>query len=190
MTPAPSYLGDVIGVLNNIGFFNIIIPMVLIYAMILGVLEKIAIFKKTPKEGTKPEVNKSVNAAIAFSLSFLTVGVGNLIGVLIEISTYFVLVVFIVIYALIVLTTIDLGSSSSTEGKILDKRWFKITFTIIILFVIGVLILLVPGANGILTKLGTLWTNILIWIPLVLIAVGTILFVYWDSIKKLRQGRA
>jgi len=185
MTTAPSYLGDVVGLLHNIGFFNIIIPMVLIYAMLLGVLEKIAIFKKTPKGGTKPEVNKSVNAAIAFSLSFLTVGTSNLLGVITEISTYFVLVIFIVVYALIVLTTIDLGSSSSTEGKILDKRWFKIIFTIIILFIIAVLIFLVPSTNGILRTIGGWWSATLIWIPFVLIAGGTILFVYWDKIKNL-----
>ena len=186
VTNTSSHFGNVFEILNNLGFFNIILPMVLIYAIVLGVLEKTEIFKTTPSGGTKQVVNKNVNAAVAFSIALLSVASANIVGTITELTSYFVIFIFVIIYALLLLTTIDLGSGNGT--KIIDSQRFKTSAFIVVLIVILAIIAFTVKVNdkllidhvfsGIFSTTGTTTLIVLGFIAVVFIIYKRPGFIY------------
>lgn len=139
ITNTTSQLGEILGILNNLGFFNIILPMVLIYAMVLGILEQTAIFKTTKLVDGRQQtvVNKNVNAAIAFSLSLISVASANIVGAITNLSSYLVLFIFIIVYGSLIFAT--LKSSGDSKLDIFENKNFK-KFLVFSIFVIGLII--------------------------------------------------
>ncbi len=99
-------------ILRRIGFFDIILPVILVYSILYGVLDRVKLFTK--KAGDKEIVNSEINSVIAFAVALLTVGVANVTGI---ISTFlpYVGLISILLVCFMMLTGLIFGD--------LDK-WF------------------------------------------------------------------
>ena len=72
-----SFVGA-IELLRNLGLFSVILPIILVYAVVFGILERARIFT-IEKDGKKVS-RKELNAALALIIALLFIGAANLLG--------------------------------------------------------------------------------------------------------------
>lgn len=183
ITNTSSQLGEILGILNNLGFFNVILPMVLIYALVLGVLEKTSIF--TTKSSGEEKSNKNVNAAIAFSLALISVASANVVGIISGISTYFVVGLFVIFYFMVLLATVDLGDKSYLNLVLENSafRWILISS----LLIIGATILFSVVKVGERTLFNIIYNNLKGYFPILVVALLSIIF-YFLFVRDKSKG--
>ncbi len=74
-------LNNAIEFLRAFGFFNVVLPFLLIFAIVFGVLEKSKLFGME-KVGKEEYPRRNLNAIIAFSVAFFVVAAANITGVI------------------------------------------------------------------------------------------------------------
>ena len=79
MADAFSFVGA-IELLKNLGMFDVILPVLLVYAITFGILQRAKIFEKG--KGDKQEANKELNASIALVIALLFVSAANMTGII------------------------------------------------------------------------------------------------------------
>ena len=114
-------LGNAIQFLNDFGFFDVVLPFLLVFTIVFGILEKTKIFGV--EKGDKPK--KNLNAMVAFSIAFFVVAASQIVDA-IRISLPWVSLVLVMIIAFLLLTGVFYGDE---QFKLWDKhkgltKWF------------------------------------------------------------------
>src|SRR3989344_2170696 len=95
-------LENAVEFLRDFGFFNVVLPFILTFALVFGILEKTRIFGEVDIKGTKhPKSN--LNSMVAFSIAFFVVAASNIVDV-IKIAIPQITLVLVIIIALLMLT--------------------------------------------------------------------------------------
>lgn len=115
-----SFVGAV-ELLKNIGLFDIILPIILTYAIVFGILQRANIFQK---EGGK--TNKELNASIALIIALLLVGAANITG-LIQKFMPFVGLISILLVTLLML----IGLLSGEKEKLIERKETQVVLAVI-----------------------------------------------------------
>lgn len=112
-------LGGAIDFLQAFGFFDVILPFLLIFTIVFGVLEKTKIFG-TEKVGGEDVAKKNINAMVAFTIAFFVIATKEIVTV-IQVSLPKVALVLLIIISFMMLA----GSimSSEKEFSIKDHPW-------------------------------------------------------------------
>src|SRR3989344_5829629 len=76
-----SVLGDALGFLTDFGLFDVILPFLLVFAVVFGILEKTRILG-SEKIGDTEYTRKNLNAIVAFVLGLLVVAATKIVGVI------------------------------------------------------------------------------------------------------------
>ncbi len=69
---AETVLGDAVELLQDFGFFDVILPFLLVFTIVFGVLEKTKIFG-TATIGGNAYTKKNINAMVAFVIAFFVI---------------------------------------------------------------------------------------------------------------------
>ena len=80
-----------IGFLNKLGVYDVILPFLLVFTIIFAILEKTRIFGQEKDGMTK----KNINAMVAFVVAFLVIASTKLVGVINEVMANVVLLVIL-----------------------------------------------------------------------------------------------
>lgn len=99
-----------IKVLENMGFFDVVLPFLLVFSIVYGALESADIFKQ-----------KNIHAVIALSLAFIATGSSYFTGTL---KSFTPIVGVILFFMLSFLVTIGLVAGEETRN-LLSEDWFK-----------------------------------------------------------------
>ena len=111
---AETALGAVIDFLKDFGFFDVILPFLLVFTILFGILEKTKIFG-VEKIGDKTYPKKNLNAMVAFVIAFFVVAAKNVVQVLQVSLPNVTLVLIIVIWFVF-----EIGfRKSGVEGELL-----------------------------------------------------------------------
>ncbi|MBW3013454.1 hypothetical protein KY340_04600 [Candidatus Woesearchaeota archaeon] len=161
--------GGVIEFLRRIGFYDIILPFLLVFALTYAVLDKTKILGEE-----RGEPRRSLNAIIAFVLGLMVVGTGKLVAVINQALANVVLVLIIVIFFLI------------TVSVFMEKDLLKIKddypkfFGFLIAVIVVVIVLIFMHALGWLQKLmGFLkgnWTEE--YVATLILLIGIAIFIW------------
>ena len=163
--------------LRNFGFFSVVLPFLLIFTIVFGVLEKTKIFGTEKFKGEEVP-RRNLNSVVAFCVAFFVVAATNVVNLL-QVSLPMVAIILVIIIVFLLLFGALMGGQELKEGVNLWKGRFKSTFVTVITIV--VLAILLAGF-GILDNVwayvganltGTFITSLL----LLLIVVGAIWFV-------------
>ena len=119
-----SPLGRAIEFLSDFGFFDVILPFLLVFTIVFGVLEKTAIFGK---ENGKPK--KNINSMVAFVIAFFFIASKELVQAT-NISLPQVAMVLIVIMSFMML--VGFFMSSEKEFSFAEHKGWMAFFTIIL----------------------------------------------------------
>ncbi len=118
-----SPLGRAVEFLSDFGFFDVILPFLLVFTIVFGVLEKTAIFGK---ENGKPK--KNINSMIAFVIAFFFIASKELVQAT-TISLPQVAMMLIVIMSFMML--VGFFMSGEREFSFAEHKGWMIFFTII-----------------------------------------------------------
>ncbi|HII14967.1 MAG TPA: hypothetical protein HA362_01530 [Nanoarchaeota archaeon] len=128
--------GSVIDFMQKLGFFDVILPFLLVFTIVFGILEKTRIFG-TEKIGDKDYPKKSLNSMVAFAIAFFTVAAKQVVTSL-QVSLPNVALVLIIMVCFLMLAGSFMGDKQfNFEGR---KGW--VAFLTIVMFIAVVLIFL------------------------------------------------
>ncbi|MFH0868384.1 MAG: hypothetical protein V1831_03650 [Candidatus Woesearchaeota archaeon] len=118
---------EVLGFFDKIGIFDVVLPFLLVFTIVFALLERTKVFGVDKIEG-REYTKKNLNSVAAFVISFLVVASSELVEVITEVSSKFVILLF-----LIVLFLLLVGSFFKEEphGVFLEGGW-KTLFMIIV----------------------------------------------------------
>lgn len=72
-------LGDAVTLLQDFGFFDVILPFLLVFTITFGILEKTKIFG-TEEHGGKQYTKKNINAMISFVIAFFVIAAKQIVA--------------------------------------------------------------------------------------------------------------
>jgi len=132
-----SVLSDALEFLRDFGLFDIILPFLLVFAVVFGILEKTKILG-TEKVGDHEYSRKNLNAIVSFVLGLLVVAATKIVGVINQALPRISLLVVVSLSFIL-----SIGLFMKPGDTIYDKlggRW--LTFLMIGMFIAVVLIFL------------------------------------------------
>jgi uncharacterized membrane protein len=165
-----------INLLTQIGFFNIILPFLLIYSIIYGLLAKYKIIGDPYKSDAEGKATRSLISMIAASMGFFVVGAANVVLEMLTLIPYFVLFILTIFLLLLSISPfITSGGEIKIEGK---TRNILLASSIIIFFLVTVFSL---GLFNYLAGIyGYLSSGYIVEIVETLIVLGVLFgIVYW-----------
>jgi hypothetical protein len=122
-----------ITLLNNLGFFNVILPFLLVYAVMYGILSKYKILGDPFAEGDKGRVTRSLLSIVSASTGFFIVGSANVVLSLRTLIPYLVLFLLTVFFLILAISPFLQREEKSGEIQIGNRtRMILLTFAIII----------------------------------------------------------
>ncbi len=128
-------LENAIEFLRSFGFFSVVLPFLLVFTIIFGILEKTRIFGEEEIKGKK-HPKKSLNAMVAFSIAFFVVAASNIVGA-IQASLPLISLFLVIIVAFLLLVGIFF---SDKEFSFYEKfpGFTKIIIGVVVIAVLAV----------------------------------------------------
>jgi len=83
-----------VGFMNKLGVYDVILPFLLVFTIIFAILEKTKIFGVDKFEG-KDITKKNINAMVAFVIAFLVIASTKLVGIINEVMANVVLLIIL-----------------------------------------------------------------------------------------------
>ena len=158
----------VIEFMNKVGLYDVVLPFLLVFTVVFGVLEKTKVLG-TVKVEDVIQPKKNLNAMIAFVVAFFVVASVELVEMITEVSAHVTLMILFIFFFLIMVgMLVNKDKGFELEG-VVAWIFYGIAFV--------VLVLIFFGALGWLDKIGEwlteFWTNEYVAaIVLLIIVVG------------------
>ncbi|MBW3004366.1 hypothetical protein KY310_00855 [Candidatus Woesearchaeota archaeon] len=172
-----SILGNVIGFLQKIGIYDVVLPFLLTFTIVFAILEKTKILGSEEIEGKK-YTKKNLNAMVAFVIGFLVIASGKLVEAITMVSANIIILLLLSVFFLMLV-----GTFFKSDEDVALTGWWRYIF-MIIMFVGIVFIFL----YAIKTDSGISWLELFInWIrqfwtstavASIVLIVGIIVFVW------------
>ncbi|MGC9132808.1 MAG: hypothetical protein ACP5GJ_00130 [Nanopusillaceae archaeon] len=107
-----------INLLTQMGFFNVIIPFLLVYSIIYGLLAKYKIIGDPYKSDAEGKATRSLISMIAAAIGFFVVAAANVVLEMLTLIPYFVLFILTIFLLLLAIAPfITSGGEIKIEGK-------------------------------------------------------------------------
>ena len=142
-------LENAIDFLRRFGFFSVILPFLLTFSIVFGVLEKSKLFG-TEKIDGKDYPKRNINSVVAFCVAFFVVAASNITGLIQATIPQIALVLLIIIVFLLLFGSL-MGSKTLEKGGGVLDLW-AIAPGISKVFIVAIfvaMILIILGAFGI-----------------------------------------
>lgn len=123
---------------DQVGLFDVILPFLLIFTLVFGVLEKSRIFG-TEKIGDKTYSRKNLNAMVAFVTGFFVVASAQLVALINGFVAQVALVLVILIMFMILVASFHKPSEDGFDLKDFGGKW--------LMWVVFVAVLLIFANN-------------------------------------------
>jgi hypothetical protein len=129
---ADTILGGVIVLLEDLGFFDVILPFLLVFTLIFGILEKTKLFG-TEKVAGHEYSKKNINAMMAFVIAFFVVAAKEIVVSIQEALPIVTLILIAIISFLMLVGSFATSDKEFNFFEIFNNYWklpLSITFLI------------------------------------------------------------
>ena len=143
-----SPLGNAVEFLRAFGFFDVVIPFLLVFTILFGILEKTKLFGTENIDG-KEVPRKNLNSMVAFAVAFLVVAATKIVE-LIQLSLPQIMLLLVIIIAFMLLVGVFLGDKAGNFAQHYPKsaKFFMVlAFIAIVLIFLNIFGLLVPAKD-------------------------------------------
>ena len=162
-----------IGFLNKLGVYDIILPFLLVFTIIFAILEKTKIFGIDKIDG-KDITKKNINAMVAFVIAFLVIASTKLVGIINEVMAN---VVLLVILGVCFLLLVGVFFTSEKEFSLKEMPIYMQIFVAIMF--LGIIVIFL-NALGWLQFIFNLFENINAdWAATLIFIIIIIGFIVW-----------
>lgn len=183
-----SILGNVIGFLQKIGVYDVVLPFLLTFTIVFAILEKTKILG-TETIDKVAYTKKNLNAMVAFVIGFLVIASGKIVEAITTVSAQIIILLLLSVFFLMLVGTFF----GKEEDVYLEKGFWRYLFMIIMF--LGVVFIFL---NAIKTKAGLSWLQVFInWISKfwtstavasIILIIGIIVFV-WLMVSPPKFGK-
>ena len=125
---------EIIDFFDEIGIFDVVLPFLLVFTIVFALLERTKVFGVEEIEGKK-YTKKNLNSVAAFVIAFLVVASSELVEVITEVSSNFVVLLFLVVLFLLLVGSFY---QEKPEGVFLEGGWktiFMVTVFVVLIFI-------------------------------------------------------
>ncbi len=167
-----SALGNAVEFLKDFGFFDVILPFLLVFTVIFGILEKTRIFG-TEKFKGEDYPKKNLNSMVAFVIAFFVVAAKEVVTSL-QLSLPLVALVLIILLSFLMLAGSFMGDKTFSFE---NSKWA--VFLTLVSFIAVVLIFLnsFGWLDPIIAYIAANPGTVLVPSILVIVVIGTIVYV-------------
>lgn len=166
-------LGGAIEFLKDFGFFDVILPFLLVFTIVFGILEKTKLFG-VEKVGDKEFPRKNINAMVAFVIGFFVIAAKEVVGI---IQTSLPQVVLILIALISLLLLVGAMFAGKEEFDLL-KRHSWLFYTLSGIFFIAIILIFFDALGwldaliGYFSTGGYFWSIIIVFLAVVFGAIA------------------
>jgi hypothetical protein len=121
-------LGDSIELLQDFGFFEVVLPFLLVFTLVFGILEKTKIFGTEP--GTEGLAKKNLNAMMAFVIAFFFVAAKEIVASIQESLPIVALILIAIVSFLMLVGSFATGKEELDFYSLFGDK-FKLPFAIV-----------------------------------------------------------
>lgn len=177
----------VINILNDLGFFNVILPFILIYSIMYGILVRTQIFGDPfDKDIAKAKTVRSIISLVSASIAFLVVGSANVVINIREIIPYIVLYILIIFMLVMTVAVFYLPSGNVNEQEYSKYRKYIVgvsifIFAILILYAFGIISFTSSSVSSFSSSFYSFLVQNISFIAAIIILLVMIGFAYWIS---------
>ena len=173
---AETVLGDAVELLQDFGFFDVILPFLLVFTVVFGVLEKTKIFG-TDTIGGNTYTKKNINAMVAFVLAFFVIAAKQIVDS-IQVSLPMVSLVLIAIICFLML--VGSFASGKEEFNFLDlfEGWKGFLAGIFLFSIIAIFFQSIGWLDPIIDYISGRGKDMFIIVVFVGIIAGIVYFVF------------
>jgi len=127
----------IISFMRNLGFFKVVLPFLLTFALVYAILDKTMVLGK--EAGTQDEPKRSLNAIIAFCIALFVVGSTRVVALINEVLANIVVVILLLVFFLATVSVFmkDGGTFDFTQ----EHKWVFISLVVLV-FIVFLLIFL------------------------------------------------
>ncbi len=172
-------LGSALDFLKDFGFFDVILPFLLVFTIVFAILEKTKIFGTEEIDG-KPYAKKNLNAMVAFVMGFFVVAARHVVESL-KVSLPNVALILVIAVSFMMLAGSFMGDKTFSFQ---DSKWAK--FLTFIMFISVVLIFFnsLGWLDTIIDFVNKYTGEVLVPFVLIVVILGAIYFVVGGSPKQ------
>ncbi|MBI5871755.1 hypothetical protein HZB88_01575 [archaeon] len=175
-------LGTAIDFLKDFGFFDVILPFLLVFTIVFGILEKTKIFGME-EVGDKKYPRKNINAMVAFVIGFFVIAAKEITGMM-QVAVPQIVLILIALICLIMLIG-PMVSGKDELNLFKEHKWLFYTLTAIFLVAVILIFFDVLGWLDVLIEYfstgGYFWSIIIVFLAVIF---GAIAFVVVGGEKK------
>ncbi|MBW3001946.1 hypothetical protein KY338_02160 [Candidatus Woesearchaeota archaeon] len=182
-----SVLGNVIGFLQKIGIYDVVLPFLLTFTIVFAILEKTKILGSEEIEGKK-YTKKNLNAMVAFVIGFLVIASGKLVEAITTVSANIIILLLLSVFFLMLVGTFF----KKDEDVALEGFW---RYVFMIVMFVGIVAIFL---SAIKTDAGISWLQVILnWISMfwtsaavasIILIIGIIVFV-WLMVNPPKWGK-
>lgn len=140
-----SPLTNAVEFLRAFGFFDVVVPFILVFTIVFGILEKTKIFGTEKRNGDDASPRTNLNSMVAFAIAFLVIAATKIVEI-IQLSLPQIMLILVIIIAFLLLVGTFMGDKA---GKFHESFPNMSKFLIVLVFIAIVLIFL--NIFGVLT---------------------------------------
>ena len=176
-------LGKAVDFLQDFGFFDILLPFLLVFTIVFGILEKTRIFGTEDGKKDGPP-KKNINAMVAFSISFFLISAQQIVTA-IQVSLPQVVFVLIVIISFLMLV-----ASMYQEGEEfkLDSKWKQFLIILIFLGLVAIFLNAFGWLNATVGFFSWGWGNAAVPSIIIFLVVILVIYLVVGGHKKSKGG--
>lgn len=135
--------GDVIGFLDRLGVYDIILPFLLVFTIVFAIFEKTKVLGVEEVAG-KMYPKKNLNAMAAFVIAFLVIASARLVAIINESLANIVLLLLVVVMFLLLIGTFY----GEGEEVVLKGGWRAVFMSVLLLGIILIFLNSIPMDSG------------------------------------------
>lgn len=161
--------------LRDFGFFDVVLPFLLVFTIVFGVLEKTMILGT---ENNKPK--KNLNSMVAFAVALFVVAASNVVTILQE-SLPLVTLVLVIILCFMLLMGSFMGTGEFSFKEYKYTRYFLVLFLILSISLIFLGVIKTDNGESVLTYIidyveenwltGPVFSGIVLLIVIILVII-------------------
>jgi len=136
----PTAFRQVIGVLVDLGIYDVILPFLLVFTIVFAILEKTKVLGIDKIEGTEV-TKKNLNAMLSFVIAFLVIASTQLVSIISQVMSHVVLLLILAV-CFLMLVGVFFGDKEFTLKEF--PGWVK--FFMILMFV-GIVVIFLNALN-------------------------------------------
>jgi hypothetical protein len=175
---ADTVLGDSIELLQDFGFFDVVLPFLLVFTIVFGVLEKTRIFGTEKLSDGKEYSKKNIDAMVAFSIAFFVIASKEIVTSIQESLPMVSLILVAIICFLMLVGAFTSSKEEFDFYKMFGHGWAAAFAGIFIV----VLVLIFFESFGWLTPIWDYFTGIgeevFITIVFLIISIGIMVWIF------------